>query len=130
VIGDIYHYITVIPVQCLRKIIIEVVLISKKCRNPPPLVFYHHQNHLVVVIVEHVLLHSCVVAYGVRCSITGGKRERDLLLFPPCRYACMVAVGYSHFWLAYFLIGIGSRPYFPYFKCTTSNNAPTDDDTK
>jgi hypothetical protein len=33
--------------------------------------------------VEHVLLLSCVVAYGVRCSIAGGRRERDFLLFPP-----------------------------------------------
>jgi hypothetical protein len=34
-------------------------------------------------VVEHVLLLSCVVAYGVRCSIAGGRRERDFLLFPP-----------------------------------------------
>jgi hypothetical protein len=31
----------------------------------------------LMVCVEHVLLLSCVVAYGVRCSITGGRRERD-----------------------------------------------------
>jgi hypothetical protein len=39
--------------------------------------------NLNVQPVEHVLLLSCVVAYGVRCSIAGGRRERDFLLFPP-----------------------------------------------
>jgi hypothetical protein len=33
--------------------------------------------------VEHVLLLSCVVAYGVRCSIIGGRRERDFFVIPP-----------------------------------------------
>jgi hypothetical protein len=45
----------------------------------------HTQTHtqLEILAVEHVLLHSCVVAYGVRCSITGGKRERDFFVIPP-----------------------------------------------
>jgi hypothetical protein len=39
--------------------------------------------NILMTTVEHVLLHSCVVAYGVRCSITGGRRERDFFVIPP-----------------------------------------------
>jgi hypothetical protein len=36
-----------------------------------------------VYSVEHVLLLSCVVAYGVRCSIAGGRRERETFCYSP-----------------------------------------------
>jgi hypothetical protein len=37
--------------------------------------------YFLVLVVEHVLLLSCVVAYGVRCSITGGRRERETFCY-------------------------------------------------
>jgi hypothetical protein len=49
-------------------------------------------SNMVNNTVEHVQLPSCVVAYGVCCSITGGKRERVFLLLPPCRHVLSVLV--------------------------------------